>query len=140
MASLQQNATRPWSCIGDFNELLAEFEKDALRPVHQNRAELFREFMNGTRLMDFDLKGCKFTWANNPRNGVETREKTDRVLANWPWRVLYPHATALALPMISSDHSPIIFQPWPKESSGNSFKFEAIWEDHANCNEVIQQG
>lgn len=90
--------------------------------------------------MDFDLKGCKYTWMGNPRNGISTREKIDRVLANWEWRSLYPHATALALPMISSDHSPIVLHPWPKESSGGAFKFEAMWEDHVNCQEVIQQG
>lgn len=117
----QGSRSRAWCCIGDFNELLADYEKDGLRPVHQNRIDLFRAFLNSTGLMDFDLKGCKYTWMGNPRNGISTREKIDRVLANWEWRSFYPHATALALPMISSDHSPIVLHPWPKESSGGGF-------------------
>lgn len=90
--------------------------------------------------MDFDLKGSKFTWTINPRDGFVTREKRDRVLVNWVWRSLFPNAVALALPFISSDHAPVIFYPKPKSSSGCSFKFEAYWEEHEQCEEIIQQG
>lgn len=101
---------------------------------------LFRDFLNVSGLMDFDLKGSKFTWTSNPRDGFVTCEKLDRVLVNWAWRSLFPHDVALALPIISSDHAPIIFYPKPKSSSGYSFKFEAYWEEHEQCDATIQQG
>lgn len=53
---------------------------------------------------------------------------------------MFEHAIATAMPMISSDHSPIIFQPMPKLRSGKSFKFEAYWEEHEECDATIREG
>ncbi|KAJ1381067.1 hypothetical protein SESBI_45509 [Sesbania bispinosa] len=46
---------------------------------------------------------------------------------------------ALALPAVSSDHTPILFWPKPEESSGRSFKYEAKWEEHPGIGKVIQE-
>lgn len=102
--------------------------------------DLFREFLNDTGLIDMDLKGEKFTWRSNPRNGFVTREKIDRVLVNWPWRSGYPHALVLSLPMVTSDHTPLVLQLTPKNKSGVQFKYEAFWDDHEDCEEIIKQG
>lgn len=69
--------------------------------------------MNEIELMDFNLQGRRFTWLSNPREGVITRQRIDHVLANWEWRENFPHALATALPIINSDHSPIILKPNP---------------------------
>lgn len=90
--------------------------------------------------MEVDLKGCRFTWSSNPRNGVTVKEKLDRVLANWGWRSDFPHAIAVALPTVSSDHSPLLFLPIPKERSGKLFNFEAFWADHEECQQIVSQG
>ncbi|KAJ1400227.1 Endonuclease/exonuclease/phosphatase superfamily [Sesbania bispinosa] len=127
----------PWCCMGDFNEILSPDEKVGLQPPNSSGINLFREFLNDTGLMEVELKGCKFTWCSNPRNGFTTKEKLDRVLVNWAWRNLFEHASATALPAVSSDHSPIIFWPKPKDSSGRSFKYEAMWEEHPEVNEII---
>lgn len=58
--------------MGDFNDLLSQDEKDDLRPQLQNRIDLFKEFLNCCELMDLDLKGCKYTWISNLRNGFVT--------------------------------------------------------------------
>ncbi|KAJ1412388.1 hypothetical protein SESBI_20509 [Sesbania bispinosa] len=87
--------------------------------------------------MDLNLKGCKFMWVSNPREGQVTREKLDRVLVNWIWRQFFPHASAVALPAISSDHSPLVIQINPNASSGRMFRFEAFWEEHPECFEVV---
>lgn len=139
LMSLQGNKKRPWCCVGDFNEILACFEKLGVRPHHPRRAELFRDFLNISGLMDMELQGCAFTWMSNPRNGVVTKEKLDRILVNWPWRRGYSNACAVALPIVSSDHSPIILLPKPKEKSGVSFKFEAFWADHEQCQQVVER-
>lgn len=137
--ALQISKDNAWVCVGDFNEVLNHYEKDGLRSINQENTRLFREFLNNTGLMDLQFKGCKYTWASNPRNGFITREKLDRVLVNWPWRSHYPHAIGLALPFVSSDHSPIVLQPAPLEKSGVSFKYEAFWEEHPDCREGIKQ-
>ncbi|KAJ1393664.1 hypothetical protein SESBI_34848 [Sesbania bispinosa] len=46
---------------------------------------------------------------------------------------------AIALPAISADHSPNIFWLRPKESSGKSFKYEAMWEEHSESANVIRK-
>lgn len=75
LLSLRSNIDQAWCCLGDFNELLAQYEKEGIKPYHSSRADLFRDFLNISGLMDFDLKGCKFTWSSNPRNGVIIRER-----------------------------------------------------------------
>lgn len=140
LVSFQMNRDFPWCCMGDFNEMLIHTDKCGLRPINQNRAALFRDFINITGLMELDLKGCIFTWASNPRNGVIVREKLDRALANWAWRSIFPHAMVTALPMVSSDHSPLIFQATPAKRSGKSFKYEAFWEEHSECGQVVKDG
>lgn len=123
LLDFQSDRNRPWCCLGDFNEVLAHYEKSGIRPYHPRRAELFRDFLNIFGLMDMELKGCAYTWISNPRNGVVVQEKLDRVLVNWPWRYEHPNAFVTALPIVSFDHSPIVLNLKPKEKSGVEFKF-----------------
>lgn len=58
------------------------------------------------------------------------KENIGRVLVNCEWRLIFPNATVVALPMINSDHSPIILSPAPLDTSGKRFKFEAMWQEH----------
>lgn len=90
-----------WCCVGDFNEMYSITEKEGSRPVAPIRITLFREFMNSTSLMDLDLKGNKYTWISNPRDGILTKQEIDSVLVNWGWRGLYPHDVGVALPIVN---------------------------------------
>ena len=76
------DGTCSWMCIRDFNGIANQDEKIGLKPYHQHKINLFHDFLNNTSLMDMEVKGCRFTWASNPRNGVIIREKIDRMLAN----------------------------------------------------------
>lgn len=138
--SLHSNRNIPWCCIGDFNEMLSIHDKDGLRPIHQNRVDIFRDFLDKAGLMDFELKGYKFTRVSNPRNGVVTIERIDRVLVNWGWRFQYPQALGIVVPIIGSHCSPITLCTKPKTKSGVPFKFEAFWEEHEDCNKIIEEG
>lgn len=140
LLGIQNDLNRPWCCIGDFNDILRQHEKEGLRRQRRGRMENFCNFVNQGGLMDMDLKGCKFTWVSNPRDGVVTREKLDRVLVNWEWRSVFPHAISEALPIISSDHSPILLRFRPKGRSDRQFKFETYWEEHEGCREVVRVG
>ncbi|KAJ1390351.1 Endonuclease/exonuclease/phosphatase superfamily [Sesbania bispinosa] len=140
LSALHIDQAVPWCCLGDFNEILFQHEKVGLQTHPNNRMDLFREFLNSNGLMDLDLKGCQFTWHSNPRNGFVTKEKIDRILVNWPWRNIYENAMALALPVVSSDHTPILFWPHPPLTSGTSFKYEAMWEEHEECEAIVRQG
>lgn len=54
--------------------------------------------------------------------------------------VLFLACLVTALPIVSLDHAPLIFLPLPKSRSGRSFKFEAFWDAHPECHNVIQEG
>ncbi|KAJ1405016.1 Zinc knuckle CX2CX4HX4C [Sesbania bispinosa] len=129
-----------WNLVGDFNDILHPEDKEGLRPPNMQTMRRFQEFVRDSELMDFELKGNKFTRFSNPRQGVITRERIDRVLVSSSWRVLFLNASACALPAISSDHSPIILDVWPTESSGTTFKYEQFWDDHPDCKFVVSQG
>lgn len=140
LLALQGERDIPWCCMGDFNELLSQYEKEGIRPYHSGRGDLFRDFLNIYGLMELDLKGCHFTWASNPRNGVIIREKLDCILVNCAWRREFPHGLAVALPSISSDHSILLLLPEPRHKCGQSFNFEAFWVEHEECGQVVDEG
>lgn len=125
--------------MGVFNEILAHFEKDGIRPYNSRRAELFRDFLNVVGLMELEMKGCSFTWISNPRNGMTIKEKLDRILVNWPWHHMHPNVLAIALPIVSSDHSPLVFSPCLEQRSGVSFNFELYWAEHADYFGVVEK-
>ncbi|KAJ1417307.1 Zinc knuckle CX2CX4HX4C [Sesbania bispinosa] len=140
LRDLHADNQTPWCLMGDFNELLSQSEKEGLHPPNTKGMELFNKFVSDSGLMDLHLKGCKFTWLSNQRNGFVTRERLDRILVNWPWRDVYQNAMAIALPPVSSNHSPIIMWTNPKMSKGRQFKFEAMWEENVECKGVIRNG
>lgn len=90
--------------------------------------------------MDLELKGCSYTWTSNPRNREVTKEKLDRVLANLPWLMDFSNVMAIALPVISSDHSSILLHLLPKAKSGQMFNFEAFWAEQEECEMVAKNG
>lgn len=106
--------------------MLSQFDKRGLRLFHPKRAQLFRDFLGVSGLIDLELKGCSYTWTSNPRNREVTKEKLDRVLANLPWLMDFSNVMAIALPVISSDHSSILLHLLPKAKSGPMFNFEAF--------------
>lgn len=140
LLNLRPSNDGPWCCMGDFNEMNFVAEKDGLREVAPIKINLFRDFLNSNNLMGMELHECKCTWLSNPRDCVVTREMIDRVLANWSWRNIFPHALAMALPIVNSDHSPIILKPKPPLTSGRSLKYVALCEDNENCKNVIAEG
>ncbi|RYR01672.1 hypothetical protein Ahy_B06g080541 [Arachis hypogaea] len=60
--------------------------------------------------------------------------------ATFEWRRVFQHATLSALPAISSDHTPLVLNLKPRRKRSRSFKFEAYWPDHTDCDTVIRRG
>lgn len=50
LANFQNNHDRAWCSMGDYNEILAQYEKGA-RPQNQQGMEAFKNFLDETRLM-----------------------------------------------------------------------------------------
>ena len=68
------------------------------------------------------------------------KERLDRVVANELWRTMCPKATVKYLPMIASDHAPLIINSHKEDSSGpKPFCFEEAWIRDSSSSRVIKE-
>ncbi|RYR77281.1 hypothetical protein Ahy_A01g001732 [Arachis hypogaea] len=139
LSFVDNNLTLPRILIGDFNDVISQDEKVGLHPKPSSQIESFRNFVHENAVLDLELQGMKYTWFSNPRNGCVTKERLDRVLANWEWRKMFQNATLSAFPPISSDHTHLILNVNPRRRRRKNFKFETFWVDHADCDSVIRR-
>lgn len=98
----------------------------------------FREVLHDCALMDIDSKGCAFTWMNYREGNDLVKDRLDRVLCNWTWRIAFSEAKVCALPAVGSDHSLLVLSTDAKmHIKWKTFYFEAYWLQHQNCQGVI---
>ncbi|KAL6218194.1 hypothetical protein ACLB2K_011409 [Fragaria x ananassa] len=66
------------------------------------------------------------------------KERLDRCLGNNELIVALPHAQVFNLPIVGSDHRPLLFDSHPTEThSPKIFRFEHIWTSAASCEQII---
>lgn len=88
----------------------------------------FVDCINDCGLIDL---GFKVRIPGKIRDMANIAERLDRSLANNEWRRLYPDAVLTHLPILGSDHAPIILHFHPRvEASKKPFRFEAMWLNH----------
>ena len=70
-----------WLCIGDFNDILFNYQNDGgnLRAARKIRS--LREMIEQCNLIDLGSNGQRFTWMNKREEGI-IREKIDRAMVN----------------------------------------------------------
>lgn len=118
----------PTFCMGDLNEIMHANEKYGLAPPNQNRINIFKHHVNNLGLMDMGYNGPAYTWSNKQQGKDLVLERLDRCLANVEWCFDYPNTTVYHLPMLYSDHAPIIAILNPKNRRPKrSFMFENWW-------------
>ncbi|KAF7837557.1 reverse transcriptase [Senna tora] len=139
ISNLVSNGDTPWGCIGDFNEILSQSEKDGVRPHSNLQIEVFRDFLANSGLQDMDLKGCRFTWCNNREEGC-VRERIDRCVTNGAWRRVFSLAWLEAIPALESDHTPLILRFFNHgQRTNRTFKFEQYWLENEQCIPLIRE-
>lgn len=114
----------PWALMGDFNCTLKEGERNKTRGYSRQ----FLSWVNHMGLIDAGFSGLIFTW--NHGHVLESRQsaRLDRGLCDGEWRRTFPEASVIHLPHSHSDHSPILLQTSPYDSSETSrrpFRFFA---------------
>jgi len=75
LRQLSYSHTQPWVCLGDFNEVLYNWEKVSKRLAEPYRLQSFRDLLRDCSLIDLETKGCAYTWSNN-RSGQELVKET----------------------------------------------------------------
>ncbi|KAH7839217.1 hypothetical protein Vadar_001340 [Vaccinium darrowii] len=135
---MSKNITRPWLCVGDFNEVGFVTEKQGGAECSSGRIEKFQSVMSECALLDLDFKGNAFTLSNNQIGNACVRERIDRAMANLEWRHKFSCAQVFHEVILGSDHCPLIINcDVPLQKVPKLFKFESMWATHPNCEPVI---
>ncbi|KAF7831422.1 Ribonuclease H domain [Senna tora] len=137
--SIGSSITYLWLIMGDFNQLTHASEKLS-KNTHLSGVENFVNIINSYNLIDLIPSGNWFTWCNG-RNGAEAVwERLDRVLVNPEWLNTYTDSNVKALPIIASDHAPLIYSSYfDMPQRYRPRRFEAVWMMHSEYNSMVDK-
>ncbi|KAL0400945.1 UNVERIFIED_CONTAM: hypothetical protein Slati_4124400 [Sesamum latifolium] len=114
---LHGQSAQPWVCIGDFNEILHQEEKRG-RTQHPLWQILdFRQAIDDCSIHDLGFQGHSFTWSNKREPPHNVMARLDRACANSDWSARFSNATVEVLPILGSDHAPLILNMTPQLQS-----------------------
>ncbi|KAK9265469.1 hypothetical protein L1049_012595 [Liquidambar formosana] len=137
--SIANKVGEPWAVISDFNEILSVHEKKGGNAGNSSRINDFMEFIDRCNLIDIGHIGLPYTWYNK-REGIDAIfERLDRVLVNLDWLNDYPNAWVDNLPIMGSDHGPILLVTDKETNKGRKpFKFETVWMDSPKMENIVR--
>lgn len=102
--------------------------------------EGFQRTITECDLIDVELSGYHFTWerGRGTRSWVEVR--LDRALVSSNWTNYFPDTKLTNLEHTSSDHCPIMLEPFIRADVGHSkrFIFENAWLKDPLCFEIVK--
>ncbi|XP_074277892.1 uncharacterized protein LOC141601503 [Silene latifolia] len=98
--------------IGDFNQVELHFDKLGGSTTIRGQDDFLAWKLNNN-LIDVPFFGPRFTWSNCQRISDCIMERLDRAYATQYWFQLFPSASVLHLPILISDHPPIILSFFP---------------------------
>jgi hypothetical protein len=145
MRTLHHQASLPWLCIGDFNEIMFSFEKQGGLPRPQVCMDRFRNALNFCNLNDLGFEGDIFTWRNNNcRAKGYIRERLDRAVANPGWCAKFPCYKVVNGEQGHSDHRPVLLEMgeltrniWRGDGGVVNKRFEARWLMEEDCDTIV---
>ncbi|KAL0433422.1 UNVERIFIED_CONTAM: hypothetical protein Slati_2676500 [Sesamum latifolium] len=141
---LAGHSSRSWICVGDFNEILEQHEKQGNIPRAQWQMQGFRECLADCDLQDLGFKGDIFTWCNRRETPNTVWACLDRACGNQGWIDLFPKTTVTHEFVACSDHSVIRIGLEDEDQTENSgrqkhrFRFEAAWISAPDYVDVIK--
>ncbi|XP_074291012.1 uncharacterized protein LOC141617752 [Silene latifolia] len=106
----------PFLILGDFNQV--GMHSDKLGGSHVIRGQQdFTNWRFDNSLLDVPFFGPLYTWLNNRSDDQLIMERLDRAYANTEWLDLFPAASLMHLPILVSDHAPIILKFFPSSKT-----------------------
>ncbi|XP_031112000.1 uncharacterized protein LOC116015972 [Ipomoea triloba] len=102
------------------------------------RCSDFRQWIYQEGLLDLGFIGAEFTWMRGNNTDSFRGARLDRALCNVEWRTRFPEAKVEHLPLINSDHAPLLIRSDPHLNTvgRKAFRFNMAWAVHAdfiNC-------
>ena len=133
------NISHSWLCIGDFNQVTGEEDKLTFKPSSILGNLPLIQALSNLSLLPVEVKGLSYTWMNKWKGNDFVMEKLDRAFANIDWFESYPDCLVTNLPIISSDHGPIILDTDPSTPfKRRPFRFEWMWTTHPDYPVIIK--
>jgi hypothetical protein len=125
---VENNNGLPILCTGDMNDIMHPNEKSDPGRPNLRRINAFCDYVKQCGFIDLGYSGPAYTWTNKRRNTMPTFERLDRSLANAEWCTAYPNTTVYHLPMLRSDHAPILtLLNSSRRHTNKPFRFENWW-------------
>lgn len=125
--SVYDNLGKPMICMGDMNDILYDIDKSTSN-VNYFRMSAFRSLVKNCGSFDIGYSGPVYTWRGRQHTSSPVYQRLDCFPVNPDWCDVYPNTKVLNLPIILSDHAPILISTdgvfrKPKQT----FKFENWW-------------
>lgn len=114
--------------MGDLNNIMHASEKCGPKPANQHRINVFCSMVKQCGLFDMGFHGPAYTWSNKRTTTNPTYERLDRCLANAAWCRSLPRTAIYHLPILYSDHAPILtILQGTNNNFRKPFRFENWW-------------
>ncbi|XP_019179272.1 PREDICTED: uncharacterized protein LOC109174493 [Ipomoea nil] len=141
--TLANKSDLPWVMLGDFNDLLFQYEKRGGNPHPDALLRGFGETIEECGLAQMPMTGYPFTWQKGKGTPNWIEERLDKVLTTQGWRDLVPDASVLNILTRKSDHSAlflgILNLRERRGGLGRGFRFEMAWLHDEGCRGVVEK-
>lgn len=92
--------------MGDLNNIMRDIDTTSAN-VNKYRMRAFNTYVKQCGLFE-GYSGPAYTWTNKRFSSNPVFERLDRCLVNAEWCGLFPNTNVFNLPIILSDHAPIL--------------------------------
>ena len=140
LEDIRQSSNLPWLVMGDFNEVLWQYEHFSKRPRNESQMRAFRDALHSCELHDLGFRGLPHTYDNKREGWNNVKVRLDRAVADGNWRDVFSNAQLSHLVSPCSDHCPIVLQlSGDSRTQGRKkcLQYEIFWEREAAISEVI---
>ncbi|XP_031099874.1 uncharacterized protein LOC116004082 [Ipomoea triloba] len=142
LRSLAGRSPLPWVVLGDFNDLLFQYEKRGGNPHPDSLLRGFGEAVADCGLSQLSMHGHPFTWQRGKGTTDWLEERLDKVLAREDWCDALPCATVTNILTRTSDHSALylgIKDVRPRHHRARRrFRFEMAWLHDEGCRHQVE--
>lgn len=132
----------PWVCLGDFNELMNDGEKEGGSARLVRQMEIFCKVINSCNLCNFGYIGQDYTWSRRLGSRGWVRERLDRALVSTNWAASFPQMQLHHKLKSSSDHCVLILKDVQNNKQNRRWKklfcFEEMWLKEESCAGVVE--
>ncbi|XP_019189526.1 PREDICTED: uncharacterized protein LOC109183953 [Ipomoea nil] len=132
-----------WIVVGDFNDLLYQYEKKGGNPHPNSLLHGFGDAIEDCGLAQMPMDGYPYTWDKGKGTVKWLEERLDKVLVTEEWRNMVARARVSNLRTRKSEHSALflgIHESLGRNGPGKrGFRFELAWLYDEGCRDVVEQ-